>query len=51
MKQRAVLLSSGRQDERLSVGGETNISLVLVVDSVRLCPVFQARSVVVDGEK
>ena len=33
-----VLLSCGRQDERLTVGGETNISLV--VDSVRLWPVF-----------
>ena len=46
-----VLLSSGRQDERLmiTVGGETNI--YLVVDSVRLLPVFQARRIVVDGEK
>ena len=48
-KQRAVLLSSGRQDERLTVGGETNISLAM--DLVKLCPVFQARSDVVDGEK
>ena len=44
-----LLLSSGRQDEQLTVGGETNTSLV--VDSVRLLPVFQARKVVVDGEK
>ena len=44
-----VLLSSGRQDERFTVDGDANVSLV--VDSERLWPVFQARRVVVQGEK
>ena len=44
-----VLLLSGREDERFTVEFETNMSLA--VDSVRLWSVFQARRVVVDGEK
>ena len=43
-----VLLSSGREDERFTVDGETNLSLV--VDSARLWSGFQARRVVVDRE-
>ena len=44
-----VLLSSGREDERFTVEFETNRSLA--VDSERLWSGFQARRVVVDGEK
>ena len=44
-----VLFSSGREDERFTVEFEANMSLV--VDSVRLWSGFQARRVVVDGEK
>ena len=44
-----VLLSSGREDERFTVEFKTNMSLS--VDSVRLWSGFQARRVVVDGEK
>ena len=44
-----VLLSSGPEDERFAVKFETNMSLA--VDSVRLWFGFQARRVVVDGEK
>ena len=44
-----VLLSSGREAERITVQGEKNLSLA--VDSVRLWSGFQARRVVVDEEK
>ena len=44
-----VLLSSGREDEFFVVEFETNMSLA--VDPVRLWPGFQARRVVIDGEK
>ena len=44
-----VLLSSGREDKHFTVEFETNMSLA--VDSVRLWSGFQARRVVVDGEK
>ena len=44
-----MLLSSGLEDERFTVDGEANISLV--VDSVQLWPGIQARTVVGDGEK
>ena len=43
-----MLWSSGREDERFTVDGETTLSLV--VDSARLWSGFQARRVVVDGE-
>ena len=44
-----VLLLSGREDDRFTVGFETNMPLA--VDSVRLWSGFQARRVVVDGGK
>ena len=44
-----VLLSSGREDQALHCRVETNMSLA--VDSVRLWSDFQARRVVVEGEK
>ena len=44
-----VPLSSGRKDKRFTVELKTNMSLA--VDSVPLWSGFQARRVVVDGEK
>ena len=44
-----MLLTSGREDEHFTVDVETNMSLA--VDSVRLWSGFQARRVIVNGEK
>ena len=45
---RVMLLSSGLEDKRFTVDGETDISLV--VDSVQLWPRFQAKKSTVSPE-